>query len=171
VNAVHALDSAAGLLVRYGGHAAAAGFSVPEERIPELEARLSDYVARTAPPEALIPLREAEIALPAHTLDPALASALARLAPFGRGNPEPVLVVTGVTVESPRVTENGHLFFRFGDRSATWWGGGAHLPALQRGPVDLLGTWGEETWQGRTRHRFLIEDARSARASSNGASP
>jgi single-stranded-DNA-specific exonuclease len=104
-----ALRGAADLLVRYGGHAAAAGLTVEAGHLPELRARLSAAARASlgdAPPAAALPV-DAEIALDA--VDELLAEELFRMEPFGIGNPEPVLAARGVTLERARVVGERHL--------------------------------------------------------------
>ena len=104
-----ALTSCADLLVRYGGHAAAAGLTIEARHLPELRARLS-AAARVSfggdAPAATLGV-DAEIALDA--VDELLAEEVNRLEPFGVGNPEPVLGARGVTLERTRVVGENHL--------------------------------------------------------------
>jgi len=86
------------LLLREGGHPMAAGFSLPRERLGELRRRLMAHVgealaARPAEPPLAV---DATVQADAVTLD--LARDLARLGPYGPGNPQPTLVAPGLTV-------------------------------------------------------------------------
>jgi single-stranded-DNA-specific exonuclease len=104
-----ALAGAAGLLVRFGGHAAAAGLTVAHQDLPALQAHLADAARRSlgdGPRAAELPV-DAEIGLEA--VDELLAEELGRLEPFGIGNPEPVLAARGVTLERARVVGQSHL--------------------------------------------------------------
>ena len=103
---------AAALLVRFGGHAAACGFTVEEPRIPELREALRGAARRAhrSEPELLI---DAELDLSRADLE--LAEHLERLEPFGEGNPQPVFCARGVPVASARTVGSGHLRLRLGD--------------------------------------------------------
>ncbi len=162
VHAVRALDAVAPLLVRHGGHALAAGFSVRVEDVPALEAALSAWVADHVPADALVPVLHADATVPAAWLDTATAEALSALEPHGSGNPRPRLLVQGVRLDRWRLSKGRHLFFRLGGAEAAWWGGAVHLPAVEGRTIDLLGTLGLDTWLGRTTCRFTVEDARLA---------
>jgi single-stranded-DNA-specific exonuclease len=104
-----ALTGCADFLVRYGGHAAAAGLTIEARHLGELRTRLS-AAAREAfggdAPAATLPV-DAEIALDA--VDELLAEEVGKLEPFGVGNPEPVLGARGVTLERARVVGENHL--------------------------------------------------------------
>src|SRR5262249_51206302 len=57
-NMIEALAACDELFARYGGHSAAAGFTIATERLPELEARLLDYAATRLPDQMLVPALE-----------------------------------------------------------------------------------------------------------------
>jgi single-stranded-DNA-specific exonuclease len=106
-----ALKSAEDLLVRYGGHAAAAGLTIEKAQLPALRVRLQEAARRHL--GETLPARElkldAEVALAA--IDEPFATELRRLEPYGIGNPEPLLAIRGVVLERARAVgaTNGHL--------------------------------------------------------------
>ena len=96
-----ALESCADLLEGYGGHEMAAGFTVLEEHIPELTARLKALVSAHAggePMEASIDV-DGEIESCA-LLTTGEVDALGALEPFGTGNPKPVFLLRSAAVLS-----------------------------------------------------------------------
>ncbi|HTE55283.1 MAG TPA: single-stranded-DNA-specific exonuclease RecJ [Kofleriaceae bacterium] len=109
VNLYRALERAAPHLVRYGGHAAAAGLTVAADRIPALRESLFAAVAEQAEAGgAGEHSADAEVEL--GEVDERLADELASLAPFGKGNEQPVLVGRGLRVrDSRRVGDGSHL--------------------------------------------------------------
>jgi len=161
VHAVRALDTCADFLVRYGGHPVAAGFTVRTADLPLLQERL-DAAVRAAGEGALVPTLELDAACPVEAMDAALAEALARLEPHGKGNPAPRLWVPGVRAADLRSVGERHLGFRAGGVDAVWWGGRVHQDALRAGPVELAGTLGFNVWNGRRTLRLTVEDARPA---------
>ncbi|HXW20325.1 MAG TPA: single-stranded-DNA-specific exonuclease RecJ [Roseiarcus sp.] len=80
----------AGLLIKGGGHAMAAGVTLPKHRLGEfrafLEERLAVPVARARADASL----EIDAAVTAGAATPALVHAVERAGPFGAGNPEPI---------------------------------------------------------------------------------
>ena len=97
------------LLTRHGGHPGAAGLELPADRWDAFRARfLALAGAGLAPAEPARPSLNVELVLPALELDYALVSDLARLAPTGPGNPDPLIVVTGLTVTRVRAAAGGH---------------------------------------------------------------
>ncbi len=95
------------LLIRHGGHAAAAGFELPVDRWDAFVGRFLALAAAAAPedPRTALPV---DLALPADYVDYDLYRDLARLAPCGAGNPEPLVAVLGLTVQRVRAANGGH---------------------------------------------------------------
>lgn len=120
------IGSCADLLIRYGGHAMAAGLSVREENLPELRRRLNEWATRECPVLHTAPL---ECDLPIH-LDRVTVDSVRRidaLAPFGAENPTPVFLLQSAVVDGVYpVSEGRHsrLRLRQGNASvyAVWFG-------------------------------------------------
>jgi single-stranded-DNA-specific exonuclease len=102
-----ALTACADLFVRFGGHAAAAGFELPEDRWDSFVERFLGLAASTVPEDARTPLA-VDLALPAALVDYSLYRDLSRLAPCGTGNPDPLVAVLGLTVQRVRAATGGH---------------------------------------------------------------
>ncbi len=98
------------VFTRFGGHAHAVGFSLPSENIPLLRTRLQAYGASilTGPLLTLKLACDLEIAL--RELTPHFSDWLTRCAPFGIGNPEPILVTRNLTLAAPiRLIKEKHI--------------------------------------------------------------
>lgn len=102
-----ALVACEDLLVRHGGHAAAAGFDIEAERWPEFERRFLDLAAAAPRPHGPAELR-LDIVLPATEVDYRLVHELEMLQPTGPGNPAPLLGLTGLKVVRARSASGGH---------------------------------------------------------------
>ncbi|MBN1282676.1 MAG: single-stranded-DNA-specific exonuclease RecJ [Proteobacteria bacterium] len=108
VDMLKALARCADLMPRFGGHSEAAGLTIEPSNIEELRRRLAAACAEfgaTAPP----PLLEIDAVASPHEITPRLVDELARLAPFGEGNPEPLIAMSGIGVAGTRTVGNGHL--------------------------------------------------------------
>ncbi len=102
------------LLDRFGGHTMAVGLTLAADRLPALRAALAPVVEellpRTPPPTRLAePVELGE-------LDERQAEELQLLGPFGIGNPEPLLVASGLRVERARAVgaDQSHLQISLG---------------------------------------------------------
>ncbi len=102
-----ALQACSDLLIRHGGHAGAAGFELQSDRWPAFRERFLALAATTAPSDPRPELR-IDLALPAPQVDYPLLAELARLAPTGPGNPDPLVAVLGLTVARVRLANGGH---------------------------------------------------------------
>jgi len=164
VHAVKALDSVADLLLSYGGHPAAAGFSCMAKDLDVLCARLGAWVEQNASGEDLAPSIDVDASCDGQTFrtpDVALfAQGLSDLGPHGKGNPSPVLQVDGVRIDGIRPMGEKHLRMSVGGVDAVWWNGAQHRDALTDGLVSLIGSLGYNNWRGRRTVRFTIQDAR-----------
>ena len=113
-NLFTALESCADLLVDFGGHELAAGFTIPEENIAAFRARMNRYVRSATggePPVSSLDV-DAAVASPAElTLEQ--AEQLEQLEPYGAGNPRPVFALLGATAEAVQPVGQGkHLKLR-----------------------------------------------------------
>ncbi len=111
---VACLESCKDLLVRFGGHAGAAGFTLRTEDFPRLNEAVCDYAARAyaANPKMLTPVRHIEAEMPFSAICPALIKQLEQLEPFGHEHDRPCFCATNVAmVGEPRFVgqNNQHL--------------------------------------------------------------
>ncbi|MFS8665911.1 MAG: single-stranded-DNA-specific exonuclease RecJ, partial [Limnochordales bacterium] len=97
-----ALSRCAHLLLRYGGHALAAGLTVSREQLPALRAGLNAVAAQVLGPADLLPRVRIDLQVDLGQVDEGLVRELEALAPFGAGNPTPVLAARGVRVLGAR---------------------------------------------------------------------
>ncbi len=106
-----ALESMPDLFTRFGGHRQAAGVSLAAESVPEFRRRLNIYAgarltAADFQPQLAI---DATVTLRELTTGPAVQELLA-MAPFGFGNPAPMLAILGAEVAgTPVVMKEKHL--------------------------------------------------------------
>jgi single-stranded-DNA-specific exonuclease len=89
-----------------------------------------------------------------------LAQGLSDLAPYGKGNPSPLIQVDNVTIQNIRPMGEKHIRMNIMDIEAVWWNGRVHSHALTQGPVSIVGSLGYNNWRGRRNIRFTISDAK-----------
>ncbi len=117
-----ALRNAAPLMVRFGGHRAAAGFTVENGNLDPLRESLLIQAQTELAGVDLAPVIEIDAAIPLGRVNGELMRELTAMAPFGVGNPEPVFLSRGLEVRDVRVMgEDGkHLRLQLRDGRATW---------------------------------------------------
>ena len=113
-NLFSALEACSDLLVSFGGHELAAGFTIEERNIPAFRTRMNQYVRAHTGEHAPVSSLEVDVDL----TRPALVSleeveSLALLEPYGAGNNRPVFCLRGATLEAMQsVGQNRHLKLR-----------------------------------------------------------
>lgn len=108
VNIFEVLRGCEDLLVKYGGHAQAAGLSVIPENIPALRERLSRVVREQCDEGVFVRRLEYDLELPFRSWTPETLSELELLEPTGCGNPPPVFLLSGASVRSMRAVGRDH---------------------------------------------------------------
>src|SRR6266566_6336615 len=98
VHIAEALDECDDLLIKHGGHAMAAGFSIARENIPAFTDRLDEVVRRRLGGVRPIPSLRVDAEIEPDALTSRLALELASLEPCGAGNPRPHLLLRNVKV-------------------------------------------------------------------------
>jgi single-stranded-DNA-specific exonuclease len=162
-----------GVLLTGGGHAMAAGFSLPADGLDGFHAMLNTRLAEAnSLPDAADLVLEGMLGLSG--ADTALAEMVGRLGPFGMGNEEPLFVLPRArVVKSDRIGKDGGtiramvegegggrikaLLFRAGQ--------GGLADALSRvggAPLHLAGYLRAERWNGRVSAGFFVTDAAPA---------
>ena len=119
-NLFAALENCKDLLLGFGGHELAAGFTIDESNIPAFRERMNDYARSFRGGEAPVSVLDVDVAIThpsAVTLEE--LDALSALEPYGSGNARPVFCLLGATLlRTQNVGQNRHLKLRLGKGSA-----------------------------------------------------
>ncbi len=165
----NALDECQDLLLKYGGHAAAAGFTVAVDKVAELEQRLRSIAERDLAGLDLRPTVNIDAEARFSELTPRLAAELARFEPCGFGNPTPVLATRGARIRNLRTmgSDGSHLRLSLNHDNlgldAIGFGLGAWAQRLAVGQaVDLAYTFEIDEWNGERRLQLKLRDLRPA---------
>jgi single-stranded-DNA-specific exonuclease len=162
-----ALDQCAELLEHHGGHAAAAGFTVLNERLPELIARLQAIAQQELHLADLRPVLLADTEVNLYDLNAELLHLLAKMQPTGYGNRQATFVTCDLKVTSYRTVgrEGAHLKLVLTD-------GWSHMDAIgfnlgdwaEKMPtqVDVLYTFEENEFNGQVTLQLNLRDLKPA---------
>lgn len=153
------------LLRSYGGHAMAAGLSLPAEDIPAFRRGLARAVKAQIGAAPAQPALQIDGYVPLADLSLDLLADLERLAPFGAGNPPLTLATRDirVTAQRPLGRDGRHLLLTVEDadsvaQQVVWWRwDGAALP---EGVFDLAYTARVNDFRGQRELQIVWEDAR-----------
>jgi single-stranded-DNA-specific exonuclease len=158
------LGACSELLERWGGHRAAAGLSIKRENVAAFAAAFAEHAAGLLLDEDLAPVTQVDAIVPRGrrlTLD--LCAELARLAPFGLGNPAITLLAAGCELDAlSTVGEGKHLRFRVrrdgtDAGSAIAFGIGPRLDSYSReGRWDVAFRLEENRWNGTVSPQLVV---------------
>ncbi len=158
-----ALDQCADLLVKHGGHAAAAGFTIQNNKLPKFIERLQTIAHEQLADKDLRPTLNADLELPLSELRPEVLEYLDWLQPTGYGNPQASFLSRGVKVMSSRAVgkDSAHLKLVVSDgvitfdaiafRQGHWYG---NLPKS----IDLLYRFEVNEFRGRKNLQLNVRD-------------
>jgi single-stranded-DNA-specific exonuclease len=162
-----ALDECRDLLVRHGGHAAAAGFTTKMENLEPLMDHLLRIAQRELGGKDLVPVLAIDADVPLSEMNWATVEWLQKLEPCGEQNPVPLFLSHNVLLRQSRpvgaegqhlkltlATGNGDLdaiAFRFGDRAGDL---GERL--------DIVYTLETNEWNGEAKLQLNVQDIRNA---------
>lgn len=165
-----ALDECADLLVRHGGHAAAAGFTVHNRDLPELIERLQQIAQSKLSSLDLRPVLSIDAKVELSELTPELLIILEQLQPTGYGNPPARFVSTGVRVISSRAVgaDASHLKLVVKDGRITYDAIAFRQGHLQPNlplHIDLVFQFERNEYNGRETLQLNVIDLRPSRGS------
>jgi single-stranded-DNA-specific exonuclease len=157
------LAACSGHLERFGGHRAAAGLSIAEENIPAFADAFAGYADEHMAPDDTFEVVTVDAVVSARDLTLELAEELARMAPFGLGNPDVTLLVAATEAVTPSTVGDGkHLRFRVRQHgrdagSAIAFGQGSQLDRLRAvGLFDVAFRLKENHWNGTVAPQLVV---------------
>ena len=165
---IAALDACSGHLTRHGGHRAAAGLELPSDSIDAFRRDFLEHAAEAIGPEQLVQTEsvDALVGVGRDGIGMDLASQLERLGPFGKGNPDPKLVVPAARLREIRpLGETGkHSRFELesgaGKASGVAFGMNGELERLAsgEGALDMSVRLEVDRWNGAVAPRVVLRE-------------
>ena len=167
-NITEALEECEDLLIRFGGHAAAAGFTIATENLDELRRRLQAIAAQQLAGVELRPLLKIDAEVPLEEVNGETYQLLSQLEPCGMDNPQPVLLSRDVKVQDRRTvgSDQKHLKLLVQDRRGVSWDaigfrmGDLRAQVPER--VDVAYRLEVNEWKHKERLQLVVQDLRAA---------
>lgn len=163
-----ALGKCGDLLIRFGGHRAAAGVTIARERVDEFAARFNQVARSLLTAEDLVPEIRVDLEVSIDGMDERLESLFRHFEPFGSGNPTPVLLARNVTLTAPPRTIGRDglklvLGMGTGSLEAIGWGLASRAGEFQPGgTVDVAFRLERDEYRGASRLQARIADIRAS---------
>ncbi|MBT3321915.1 MAG: single-stranded-DNA-specific exonuclease RecJ [Anaerolineae bacterium] len=158
-----ALDECAEFLVKHGGHAAAAGFTIRNENVGAFLKKMREIAERKLADVDLNPVLVADMEVPLSDLSFEMLEHLNYLEPTGYGNPRPIFVSRDLSVKLARAvgSDKSHLKLKVSDGKVNMDGIAfrlGHLKPELPAKVDLIYTFEVNEWQGRKSLQLNVKD-------------
>ena len=142
----HTLDHFKDYFTQYGGHSMAAGFTMLTKDLDKFRNEFDAYVKQTLKDEDFIPIQKVDAMIHPAELDIKLAEEMAKIAPFGVSNPQPVFACRNVKGVWPKAMgqEQNHLSFYIksndsdvSDVRAVAWNKASFIPLIENEQIDI----------------------------------
>lgn len=159
-----ALSECRGLLDEFGGHSHAAGLVIMRDSIDDFRRLLNTIARDTLTFEDLLPSLEVDSEVSLGQIDDRFIAETERLAPFGKGNPEPLLFTRGVSLKAePRLLSRDTLKFWVTDGSHTFQAiafgmGGFRESLMSAESFDIVYTPRFDSWGGMVSIVLEVKD-------------
>ncbi len=168
LNITEVIENFSEFLIKFGGHAQAAGFSVKKGKLKKFRENIINYIQENISEELLEKTIEIDCVLNTKYLDMELAEKLLELEPFGYGNRRPVFLLEEVVVVSKRILGKGQNHMKLEIK-----GEGSEIKEVIMfdclediekieidNVLDLVGHVGINEWNGLTKVQFELKDWR-----------
>ena len=168
-----ALAKCSDLLLRFGGHKAAAGITIERGRVEEFAKRFNEVCRSVLRPEDLIPEVRIDLEVTLEGANEEMERLLRHFEPFGMSNPSPVLVARGVRlVAPPKLIGRDGLKLRLtagqGELEAIGWGFASRIAEFDTTTkVDVAFRLERDDYRGDSRLQARIADISPQRDNSD----
>ena len=164
-NIYQALSACADLLDQYGGHAYAAGLTLPLEHVAAFQQRFEEVVSHSIADELLIPPQDIDIPLVLEEISFKFYNVLKQMAPFGTGNMKTVFVTENIMARNYNILKGQHIKLRVHQQGSNYvleaigFGLARFEPImLAQQPFRMVYTIEENNYLGERRLQLHIKD-------------
>lgn len=164
-NLYEALAPHAELFIAFGGHAGAAGLSLPASNLEALQTAFNleaenQNLQVDSKSKLLIDGK-----LPINEITDHLYTTLQKLEPFGNGNPQPIFEVVGDVANIKQIgADKNHLKFNLAENDvnlpvlAFGYGELGNGLLVEKSTLGIVGTLSQNTWQGQVTIQLMVKD-------------
>ncbi|MBN1325482.1 single-stranded-DNA-specific exonuclease RecJ [Candidatus Falkowbacteria bacterium] len=167
-NLIEALKTMPELFTVFGGHAAAAGFTLKNKKaLPEFEKRITELAERQLKGKNLLPKIDIDAELNLADLNWELFDQIQEFEPFGQANPKPLFLIKNLIVESVRTVGNGNkhlkLYLKHEEMTKSFeaigFGMGEHIEKIKIGDkMDIVCEINLNQFNGNRKLELKIVD-------------
>ncbi|PJA86801.1 MAG: single-stranded-DNA-specific exonuclease RecJ [Candidatus Moranbacteria bacterium CG_4_9_14_3_um_filter_42_9] len=168
VNIIEALEKCSELLVKFGGHAQAAGVRVAHDKMEKFYEKLDGIIERELSGKDISPEIEIDMEIKLQDISWDMIADIKKMEPFGEGNSEPVFLAKDAVVEGIKIVGNGNKHIKLTLRAnsggpkifeAIGFGMGEKFSSLKPGDViQMVFNLQEDEWNGSKKMQMKIID-------------
>ena len=169
-NIIEALNNFSDLLLKYGGHSGAAGFSIKIENIPEFSKRLNEYAEKTISDIALVKPIKIDKTLAFYKISYDFLDKISLLEPFGFGNSSPIFSLNNCQFDNLRLIgkDRKHIMLNiikdgYEFKNCVWFNSDdifEELVSLTN--IDIAFKLKLETFKDKYQYKIFIEDIKES---------
>lgn len=165
-NITEVLEKHSEYLIKYGGHAQAAGFTVIPEQIDNLKMSLLSYAQEHITDDMLLNYVKVDIVSDLNTLDLDFHEKIETFKPFGFGNPKPLILIENLEIyEKKSISEGKHLKLVCGNNglriNLVLFNCDADVEKLNEGDIiDVVGHTTVNSWNNKKNLEFQVKQWR-----------
>lgn len=165
-NITSALQECESLLLRFGGHPQACGFSLDKKNLDQFVAQMKSIAARQLKNTQFESMLDIEMQIDFENISWEIVDILEKFKPFGQNNPEPNFMSSEVTVAACRKVgldqKHWKLLLQKGDKKRDAIGFGLANIDLQVGQnIDLVYNLAINQWNGNREIQLIIRDIKN----------
>ena len=169
-NIIEALNNFSDLLLKYGGHSGAAGFSIKIENIPEFSKRLNEYAEKTISDIAFVKPIKIDKPLAFYKISYDFLDKISLLEPFGFGNSSPIFSLNNCQFDNLRLIgkDRKHIMLNiikdgYEFKNCVWFNSDdifEELVSLTN--IDIAFKLKLETFKDKYQYKIFIEDIKES---------
>lgn len=160
-NVLAAVRAGSEFLEKFGGHNAAAGFTVKEENLEKFKRAFIDYLNKNLTEKDLYPEIKLDAIVTMNDITEKFVVELERLAPFGMKNPQPLFGMKDAVIDNTQVVGQNHLRLETSQKGTNMGGiafGKGDLHPLRGTTHDVAFYPYMDEWKGNKKVKFIVKD-------------
>ncbi len=167
INIIEVLRKFGDLFVDLGGHPMAGGFTIEQEKIPEMQEKVSKYIEKEFNEDIFVPVLNVDLKIPASVVNTSLLDEIDKLKPFGMGNEQPIFLSENLTVVNCDIIgkDRTHLKLKLYDgnnyHKAVYFGAARFEKEFTTGEkIDLVYMLSKNEYNGNKYVDLIVKDFR-----------
>lgn len=165
-NIVEALKDSSDLLIKYGGHSAAAGLSIKTENIESFRKKINEYAKKKLDADSLKKKIKIDSFIDTDKINKRFVEKISLLEPFGMNNPAPIFGMRNIKLSDIKKIgkDKTHLMFEvskgfFKSKNSIWWNSVNYFDTIKENiNYNIAFKLKNDNWNGYETTKIYVED-------------